>query len=332
MKKIMLIVLSLVLSISLLIGCAPKSNDAGSNNSSNMSAVMVTAQRLGDKGVTDLCNEGFEKAGEDFGFDTKVVEVQKGEYEETLRALSEDGYDAIVVLWSELVDATQTVAAEYPDQKFVSIFSELEVENVKSITTLHEEGSYLAGILAAMTSQTDKIGFVGGSDNPSINRFFSGYQQGALSVKPNIEIIPTFVGSFEDPARAKDLSLMLYSEGADVIYHAAAKSGLGLFEAASEAGKYAIGVDVNQNDLAPGLVLGSMQISYDKWVYDSLKEISEDNFESGLYGYGLTDDNLFLSIADENLRETPQEIIDEINEAKEKIVSGEIEVWREPQK
>lgn len=188
---------------------------------------MVTAQRLGDKGVTDLCYDGFTRAAEDFNLDPNVVEVQKGEYQETLFALAESDYEVIVVLWAELVDATKEVAQYYPDTKFISILGNFDAENVKCALGEEHEGSYLAGMLAGLKTETDYIGFVGGSNNPEINRFLAGYQQGALAVNPDIKVDAVYVGSFEDPTKGKDLSLMLYNQGVDVVYAAAAKSGLG---------------------------------------------------------------------------------------------------------
>lgn len=342
MKKLLSLLLATILCLTLFAGCgadpsssAPQTSaDAAPSGNSEpaqpsdggMKAAMVTAQRLGDKGVTDLCNEGFQKACGEFGFDGRVVEVQKGEYEETLRALAEEKYDVIVVLWGELVDATQKVAPSYPDTRFISILGDMEMDNVQCALGREQDGSYLAGVMAAMTTETKHIGFIGGSDNPEINRFLAGYQQGAWSVDPDIKIDAVYVGSFEDPTKGKELASLLYNQGCDIVYAAAAKSGLGLFDAAEEMGKYAIGCDVDQNDLVPGQVICSMTINYGNWIYNGMKQISEDAFVPGVTWYSLDGDNLALVLPEASVRETPAEIVAAISDARGKIISGEITV------
>lgn len=341
-KKFLLFVVSILVFSLVLTACessTPETSEEPGESvveepeaSEPMKAALVTAQRLGDQGVTDLCHSGFVQAAEDFGYETRVLEVQKGEYEESLRALAEDGFDVIVVLYVELVDATASVAPDYPDVKFISILGEIEQPNVKGILGQEHEGSYLAGIAAAMLSETNHIGFIGGQDNAEINRFLAGFEYGALSVNPEIQLDPVYVGSFEDPTKGKDLALLLYEEGADVVYAAAAKSGLGMFEAAKETGKYCIGVDVNQNDVVPGQVIGSMTISYDKWIYDSMKEIANDEFESGVFWYGVKGDYVGYALPTEDQFDMPDEVVEAINTAKEQIISGEIQVDPVPSK
>lgn len=289
-------------------------------------AAMVTSQALGDKGVTDNTYDGFMKACEEFGYEATVIEAKAGEYEESLRALCQEGYDVIMPCWSAMEDSCAKVSAEFPDNDFIMIFSEIELPNVKSLIGKQEEGSYLAGIDAAMTTQTDHIAFMGGSDNPSINQFRAGFEAGAKSVNPDIQVDVTWVGSFEDPAKAKELALMLYDQGADIIYVAAAASSTGVFDAAEETGGMVVGCDVDQNEIVPGQVIGSMVINYGNAVYDAFKEREETGLQFGSYKFGLDNDAVCWLIPDESVYETDEDIKTAVADAREKIINGEIVV------
>lgn len=289
-------------------------------------AAMVTAQPLGDKGVTDNTYEGFIKGCEEFGYEPTVVEVQAGEYEETLRALCQEGYDLIMPCWSALEDATSKVATEYPDSEFVLVFSEIELPNVKSLISKQEDGSYLAGVDAAMTAKDGHIGFIGGSDNPQINKFLAGYTQGAKSVNPDIKIDVTWVGSFDDPAKGKELALMMYDQGVEIIYVAAAASSTGVFDAAKETGKLVIGCDVDQNSIVPGQVIGSMIINYGNWVYQAFQERENGGLKFGAFKYGLENDGLDLLLPDASVYKTDDKIAAAVKEAKDNIMNENITV------
>ena len=294
--------------------------------STGKKAAMITAQPLGDKGVTDNTYEGFLKGCEEFGYEPTVVEVQAGEYEETLRTLCQEGFDVIMPCWSALEDACAKVSAEYPESEFIMIFSEIELPNVKSIIGKQADGSYLAGIAAAMTTETDHIAFMGGSDNPSINQFRAGFEAGAKSVNPDIKIDVTWVGSFDDPAKGKELALMLYDQGTDIIYVAAAASSTGVFDAAKETGGKVVGCDVDQNGIVPGQVIGSMIINYGNWVYQSFKEIEEGGLQFGSFKSGLENDGLDFLLPESNVYKTDEAIVKAVEDAKAKIISGEIVV------
>lgn len=289
-------------------------------------AAMVTSQALGDKGVTDNTYEGFLKACEEFGYEPTVIEAEAGEYEESLRALCQEDYDVIVPCWSAMEDACAKVSAEFPDNEFIMVFSEIELPNVKSLIGKQEDGSYLAGIDAAMTTKTDHIAFIGGSDNPSINQFRAGYEAGAKSVNPDIQINTTWVGSFEDPAKAKEIALMLYDQGVDIIYVAAAASSTGVFDAAKETDGMVAGCDVDQNNLVPGQVIGSMVINYGNAVYQAFKEKEEGGLKFGAFKFGLEGDAVCWLLPDESVYETSDDIKTAVTDAREKILNGEIVV------
>lgn len=348
MKKVTTMVLTVMAALALCSGCSRADNEgtqAGAENVSTeissaqstegtkekveLKAAFVTPQALGDGSVTDLSYEGFTRAAEEFGFDTQVVEVQVGEYEETLRSMAQEGYGLLVCLQPELVDAICTVAPEYPDTMFFSMNGEIDdIQNVLGSANREQEGSYLAGVTAALMSETGKVGAVIGQDMAQNNRYAAGYEDGAKAVKPNIEVSIMYAGTFEDPAKGKELALTLYNSGYDVVYQVAAKTGLGVFEAAKELGEghYVIGCDVDQSDLLPGQVIGSQITPYDTWVYSAMKDYAEGKFEGGhteAFSMNRTEGKGFEfdSTGEVEYKDGVKEAVEE---SKEKIMSGEI--------
>lgn len=295
----------------------------------NLKAAFITPQALGDGSVTDLSYSGFTRAAEEYGMETQVVEVQVGEYEETLRSMAQEGYGLLVCLQPELVDAVCTVAPEYPDTLFFSMNGEInDIPNVLGSANKEQEGSYLAGVTAALMSETGKIGAVIGQDMAQNNRYAAGYEDGAKAAREDIEVSILYAGTFEDPAKGKELALTLYNSGYDVVYQVAAKTGLGVFEAAKElgAGHYVVGCDVDQSGLLPGQVVGSQITPYDTWVYAAMKDYAEGNFTGGrteAFSMNRTDGAGFDfdSTGKVDYKDGVKEAVED---SKAKIMSGEI--------
>ena len=306
-----------------------KETEASEAPKTALKAAFITPQALGDGSVTDLSYSGFTKAAEEYGMDTQVVEVQVGEYEETLRSMAQEGYGLLVCLQPEMVDAICTVAPEYPDTKFFSMNGEInDIPNVLGSANKEQEGSYLAGVTAALMSETGKIGAVIGQDMAQNNRYAAGYEDGAKAANPDIEVSIMYAGTFEDPAKGKELALTLYNSGYDVVYQVAAKTGLGVFEAAKELGEghYVVGCDIDQSPLLPGQVVGSQITPYDTWVYAAMKDYAEGKFEGGrteAFSMNRTDGAGFDF--DSTGKITYKDGVKEmVEESKEKIMSGEI--------
>ena len=296
---------------------APAEADAAKPEG-NLKAAFITPQALGDGSVTDLSYSGFTKAAEEYGMETQVVEVQVGEYEETLRSMAQEGYGLLVCLQPELVDAVCTVAPEYPDTLFFSMNGEInDIPNVLGSANKEQEGSYLAGVTAALMSETGKIGAVIGQDMAQNNRYAAGYEDGAKAARPDIEVSILYAGTFEDPAKGKELALTLYNSGYDVVYQVAAKTGLGVFEAAKEQGEghYVVGCDVDQSPLLPGQVVGSQITPYDTWVYAAMKDYGEGMNRTDGAGFD------FDSTGKVNYKDGVKEAVED---SKKKIMSGEI--------
>lgn len=294
-----------------------------------LKAAFITPQALGDGSVTDLSYSGFTKAAEEFGIEGQVVEVQVGEYEETLRSMAQEGYGLLVCLQPEMIDAICTVAPEYPETKFFSMNGEIsDFPNVLGSSNREQEGSYLAGVTAAMMTNTGKIGAVIGQDMAQNNRYAAGYEDGAKAANPDVEVSILYAGTFEDPAKGKELALTLYNSGYDVVYQVAAKTGLGIFEAAKELGEghFVVGCDIDQSGVVPGQVIGSQITPYDTWVYAAMKDYAEGNFQGSrteAFSMNRTDGAGFDF--DSTGQVTYKDGIKEmVEDCKQKIMSGEI--------
>ena len=230
--------------------------------------------------------------------------------------------------------------ASYPDVKFAVIDTTVEGDNIQSISFAQNQGSFLAGAAAAMFTTHDEIegvnsdkiiGWVGGMDIPVLHDFFVGYEQGAKYIDPDIQILQAFAGTWNDPLKGKELTLAQYDQGADIVMNVASGTGPGILEAAKDAGHYAIGVDLNQDNDQPGSVLTSMVKRVDTACYMTVQSVVDGSFQGGSTAYltvadggvSLTD----FSVIKEALGDQfPQEILDKVQELSDKITSGEIVV------
>ena len=258
--------------------------------------------------------------------------------EPAMRAFAERKYDIIIGVGFAQAPILDTVAKDYGDIQFAIIDGVSELPNVASLVFKEHEGSYLVGMLAAMTSKTGTIGFLGGMDIGLIHRFGKGYEQGARSVNPDIRILENYVGvtdaAWNNPGRGKELALAQIAKGADVIFTAAGNSGLGAFDAVEEKGRdasgrathFVIGVDANQNMLKPGFVLTSMVKRVDNAVYQIVQEVREKRFKGGLHVFGLESDGVGYVIDQHNKNLVTPDMITAVEDAKRKIIAGDIKV------
>ena len=192
-------------------------------------------------------------------------------------------------------DATEKVAKDFPDVKFALIDEVSTLPNVASLVFAEDQGSFLVGALAAMMSKTGSVGFVGGMEIPLIQKFQKGYEMGAKYVNPNIKLGSLYTSGsnpFNDPVRGKENALSLIKQGADVVYHAAGGTGIGVIDAAKEAKVFAIGVDSNQDGIAPGVVLTSMIKNVDVAVFNTIKAVKEGAFVAGEQRFGIKENGV----------------------------------------
>ena len=257
--------------------------------------------------------------------------------EPAMRAFAERGYDLIVGIGFAQTPIIELVAKDYPNIRFAIVDGVSDLPNVASLVFKEHEGSYLVGMLAAKTSKTGTIGFLGGMDIGLIHRFKEGYEEGARSVNPNIRVIPNYVGvtdaAWNNPGKGKEIALAQIDKGADVIFTAAGNSGLGAFDAVEQKGKqngrathFVIGVDSNQNMVKPGFVLTSMVKRVDNAVYDIIKNVVDGQFKAGFHVYGLDKDGVGYSLDQFNKELLTPEMLKQADEARQKIINGEIKV------
>jgi basic membrane protein A len=257
--------------------------------------------------------------------------------EPAMRAFAERGYDLIIGVGFAQAPIMEQVAKDYPNIQFAIIDGDSKLPNVASLVFKEHEGSYLVGILAARASRTGTIGFLGGMNIGLIHRFYKGYEEGARSVNPNIRVIENYVGvtdsAWNNPGKGKEIALAQISKGADVIFTAAGNSGLGAFDAVEQQGKvdgrathFVIGVDSNQNMVKPGFVLTSMVKRVDNVVYQIVEDVVKRRFEPGLHVFGLDKDGVGYAMDKNNADLVSTESIKEAEEAKQKIIKGEIKV------
>jgi len=264
--------------------------------------------------------------------------------EPAMRAFAERGYDLVIGVGFAQAPIMRAVARDYPNIRFAIIDGlvlnddgKTSMPNVAGLLFKEHEGSYLVGMIAAKTSRTGTVGFVGGMDIPLIRRFEKGYEEGARAVNPRIQVVQNYVGvtdaAWNNPGKGKELSLAQMDKGADVIFAAAGNSGLGAFDAVEQAGTvngrathFVIGVDSNQNGVKPGFVLTSMVKRVDNAVYDIVKEVVERRFRGGFHVYGLESDGVGYVIDDFNRTIVSSDAIAAAEEAKKKIIAGEIKV------
>jgi basic membrane protein A len=206
----------------------------------------------------------------------------------------------------------------------------VDLPNVKSLVFKEHEGSFLVGALAAMASESGKVGFVGGMDIPLIRRFACGYEQGAKYVNGDTEVFQNMTGStpaaWNDPGKGSELAKSQFDRGADVIYAAAGGTGIGVYQAAADEGKLAIGVDSNQNHLHPGTMLTSMVKGVDVAVYNSFKQGMDNSWTAGVEVLGLAENGVGWALDEHNAAIVSNEMKAEIEALREKIIAGEISV------
>jgi basic membrane protein A len=284
-----------------------------------------------DKSFNQASFEGAERFKEETGIEYREFELQSdAQREQALRRFAEQGNDPIVVAGFSYESAMKTVAAEFPDTHFAIIDAVVDMPNVRSVVFKEEEGSYLVGMLAAMQSETGKVGFVGGMDIPLIRKFACGYVQGVKAVNPDAEVFQNMTGTtgaaWNDPVKGGELAKSQIDRGADVVYHAAGGTGIGVLQAAADEDKYGIGVDSNQNYLHPGHVLTSMLKRVDNATYGALMDEHNGEWTSGIEVMGLAEDGVGYAVDENNEALITPEMKAAVEDAKAKIVSGEITV------
>ena len=284
-----------------------------------------------DKSFNQGVYDGIEKFKAEAGDEYLEFEVtNEAQREQALRRMAQRGADPVLGIGFAQAAALEKVAKEFPDTRFAIIDMVVDLPNVRSIVFKEHEGSFLVGVLAAMASESATVGFVGGMDIPLIRRFACGYEQGVKHVNADAEVVQNMTGTtpaaWNDPGRGRELTKSQFDRGADVVYAAAGGTGVGVYQAAKDAGKLAIGVDSNQNYLHPGTMLTSMLKRVDVAAYNAFNEVMNDTWEPGFKVLGLAEEGVGWALDEHNESLINDDMKAAVDAAAAAIVAGEISV------
>jgi basic membrane protein A len=341
LSKISVAVAALTLALA---GCAEDEPSTGSNGGDTPSGDEAVKVGLaydvggrGDQSFNDAAAAGLDKAKTEFGVEAQESEAADGEpesaREERLIQMAEGGYNPVIAVGFAYAPAVAKVAPQFPDTQFGLVDStDATGENIANLVFTEHEGSFLVGAAAALKSKANHIGFVGGVNVPLIVKFEAGYEAGAKAVNPDIKIESTYLSQppdfsgFGDPAKGKTAAEGMFDAGADVVYHAAGGSGLGVFQAAKAANALAIGVDSDQYNTVPAnlqsVILTSMLKKVDVAVYDYIKSFVDGEILTGTVVFDLEKGGVDYSKTGGQV----DDIAEQLDEYKQKIIDGEITV------
>ncbi len=279
-----------------------------------------------DKSFNEAAYNGIERWKKESGKPYLEFEVSnESQREQAIRRMAERGANPIIGIGFGQASGIEKVAKEFPKLNFTIIDMVVQQPNVQSVVFKEQEGSFLVGVMAAQASKTGKVGFVGGMDIPLIRRFQCGYEQGAKYANPKAEVIANMTGTtgaaWNDPARGGELTKAQFAKGADVVFAAAGGTGVGVYQAAKDGGKLAIGVDSNQNHLQPGTMLTSMLKRVDVAVYNAAKA-----HKPGVTVLGLKEGGVDYAMDDHNAKLVSADMKAKVEAAKADIISGKIKV------
>ncbi len=294
----------------------------------------------GDKSFNDAAYKGLEEAKSRLGVDFEAIDPGEGsDRESALRKLaSRKDIGLIFGVGFIFTDDINNIAKEFPDKKFACIDYSIDPaktipSNVAAVEFKEEEGSFLVGALAALVTKTNKVGFIGGMESSLIKKFETGYKQGVKYANPDCQVLSAYVSvspeGFKNPGKAKEIALSQFIGGADIIYHASGLSGLGLFEASREKNKLSIGVDMDQQNEAPGFVLTSMVKQVNEAVFLTIKDFKENKFTGGIKVFGLKDNGVGYVYDENNKKFIPADVKEKLDVIKSKLISGEIKAETE---
>lgn len=337
MKKFFTLILALILVLAFA-GCSEKAKNGNDVNTSDegeskemLKVTAVVAGSLGDRSFYDSAAEGLERLKSDHGVITRVLECKDDAsmYKTQLVNAAETSDIVVAVGW-EFYDSLPETAEAMPEVKFIYVDEAIDgVDNIMNIKYAQNEGSFLAGYIAAKMSKTGVIGAVGGEDNDTINDFYVGYEQGAKYADPDIKVSIVYAGTFSDPAKGKECALSLYDKKADVVFQVAGKTGEGVFEAAEEADAYAIGVDADQKYINDEVIICSMKKEVGDSIYDAVVAyLTDRTFNGGeTIITNMAQGYIDIGYGDEDAeQQVPDDIKEEIEDIKKLIVNGEIVV------
>lgn len=320
--------------------------EGGAAAGDKLKVVLLIPGTLGDKSFFDAANNGLQKVKSELGAETKVVEMgaDKTKWEPTFNDIAAEDWDVVISGGSEITEMFNATAEANPDKKFINYDTDIEEApaNMYNMSYSTNEVSFLAGAAAALATQSDMpnankdnvIGFLGGMDIPGINAFLVGYIQGAQYVDPEVKVAVSYAGDFVNPAKGKELSLIQYNSGVDIIFNVAGGTGLGIFDAAKEKNKYAIGVDSDQamllkdtDSVKANLIVTSAIKKIDSAILGAVKKLQDGTLEMGKRDVlGFVEDGVGIAENEIYKAAFPAELQTKIEEVKQKLINKEIKV------
>ncbi|MDN4594432.1 BMP family lipoprotein [Polycladomyces subterraneus] len=329
-KKVWISLLLCAALVFTAVGCAPAKAPGGKGG---LSAGLVTdTGGINDESFNQTAWAGMEKAKKELGADIRYVESKRDDdYVPNLTKFAREGRSITWGIGFKFDKAIPQVANQFPNQKFGIVDHNLNgkiPKNVVAVTFKENEGSFLMGVIAGLMTKTNKVGFIGGISSPLIKKFEAGYRAGVKAVNPKATVEVAYAETFADAAKGRSLAANMYDSGIDVIYHAAGATGKGLFDEVKTRPKgkfWAIGVDMDQSRLAPDHTLSSMVKRVDVAVFNEIKNIKENKFDGGKeVQLGLKENG--VGIAPTTSKNVPKQVLDKVEEFKQKIIKGEIKV------
>ena len=328
-KKILAVMMSAVMVLSLVAcggGASEETGNAGDDAKTLKVGLVTDLGGVEDQSFNQSAWEGLQRAKEDFGVEVNYLSSgADSDYEPNIATFVDEEYDLIISVGYLLADATRAAAEANPDTKFAIIDDATcaDLANVTCLTFKQEQASYLVGYVAGLMTQKNNVGIVLGMASDTMNLFGYGYCAGALDANPEITIQQGNANSFGDPAMGSTLTTNFVTNGADIVFHAAGATGTGVIAECQAKGIMAIGVDSDQNYLAPETVITSAMKRVDNAVYDSVAKLVEGTLEGGIAEYDLTNGGVDIAPTTDLL---PEEVVAAVAEIKEKIIAGEIVV------
>ncbi|SFA43264.1 nucleoside-binding protein [Parageobacillus thermantarcticus] len=294
-RRIWHLVIALLATFTLMVGCSAK--EAGMKKDRIKVGIMLSDVGLGDQSFSDSAFRGLMKARDELGiiFDYRELKDTKT-YEQGLKELIEDGNDIVIGLGFMVQKDLEKVAKQYPKQRFILVDSVSDLPNVTSITFKEDEGSFLAGVVAALTTKTNHLGFIGGADVPLIHKFATGFEKGVHAIKPSASVQIVYAGDFGDDKLGANIAKGMFAKRCDVVYTAAGLTGVGALREAEMRGVYAIGVDSDQYFYAEKAVVTSMVKNVDVALFRVLKQyVEKGELPTGTVQLGLAENGVGLA-------------------------------------
>ena len=306
--------------------------DGGSKDASDFKVGMVTdVGGVNDGSFNQSSWEGLQRASDEFGITVKYLESKTdSDYAPNIETLVDDDYDLILCIGFQLANALEESATANPDQHYAIVddSANAELDNVTCLMFEQAQASYLVGYVAGLTTETNTVGFVVGMGTEIMHQFGYGYLAGAVDANPDVTILQNDANSFADTAAGKTAANNMVANGADVIFHAAGGTGLGVIDGCKEAGIWAIGVDSDQSSIAPETILTSALKRVDNACYDMCKAVIDGKFEPGIITYTLNDEGVDIAPTTDNIA---PDVLEKVNEVKEKIIAGDVVVPNNPE-